>query len=74
MGFKNRFLFSLGFLTDDLTVAAQGKQQKFLGVCRLPGQGAKVRGWRGGGAKVKHSLQKLDNLFPGMWQTVCEIE
>ena len=36
-------LRSSGFLTDDLTIHRDGRQQKYLGVCKLPGESAKHR-------------------------------
>ena len=36
-------LKSSGFLTDDLTLAENGEQRKYLGVCKLPGENTKHR-------------------------------
>lgn len=36
-------LKSSGFLTDDLTLAENGMQRKYLGVCKLPGENTKHR-------------------------------
>ena len=36
-------LHKTGFLTDDLTVQRDGRQRKYLGVCKLLGEGAKHR-------------------------------
>lgn len=36
-------LKSSGFLTDDLTLAENGEHQKYLGVCKLPGENSKHR-------------------------------
>lgn len=45
-GLFDKILSSLrktGFLTDDLTTQKDGRQQKYLGVCRLPREGSKHR-------------------------------
>ena len=36
-------LKSIGFLTDDLTLADNGQHRKYLGVCKLPGENTKHR-------------------------------
>lgn len=37
------YLHKTGFLTDDLVTTHEGNQQKYLGVCRLPGEQRKYR-------------------------------